>query len=128
MASTVHDEGGFSGDGAVFANDEFITNKVEMVQNIVKKALWAIWVIVIRVVPDDDVRIGAIIFDEGYLREPFHRVLFVGVWAFHNENLRHAKVTGNGNRGTAHLVRRKVRLPECPHTKNALIALIFVLA
>jgi len=96
VASTVHDEGGFSGDGAVFANDEFVTNKVEMVQNIVKKALWAIRVIVICVVPDDDVRVGAIIFDEGYLREPFHRVLFVGLWSIHGKNLLQAAVLSNG--------------------------------
>ena len=69
---------------------------VEAVQNIVKKALWAIRVIVICVVPDDDVRVGAIIFDEGYLREPFHRVLFVGLWSIHGKNLLQAAVLSNG--------------------------------
>ena len=96
MASAVHDEGGFSGHGAVFANDEFVADEVEVIQNIIKKAFGVIRVIVIRVVPDDDVRVGAIILDEGYLGETLHGVFFAGVWAIHNGNLRHAEALGNG--------------------------------
>jgi len=60
MVPAVHDEGGVPGNGAVTSDDQPVANKIEVVEDVVKETFRAFRIVIIRVVADDDVRIGAI--------------------------------------------------------------------
>ena len=74
MASAVHDEGSLPGYGTVPADNEFVPDEVEMIEDIVEEPFGPFRVVVIGVVADDHIGVGAEILDEAHLWKAFHRV------------------------------------------------------
>jgi hypothetical protein len=83
MVGAIHDEFDASGDGAEFPDDQAIAGEGKVIKNIALKISGAIRVIIIRVVPDDDVRILHRVLDEANLREAFHGVRIIRGGAVH---------------------------------------------
>ncbi len=74
MVGAVHDELAASGDGAEFADDEFVADKGEVVQDVAFEVLGVFWIVVVGVVADLDVGVGDGVFDEADLGKSAHGV------------------------------------------------------
>lgn len=79
VVGTVHDELGAASDGAELADDQLVANEGKVVENIALETLRVIGIVVIGVLPNDDVRISYGVLDEADLWKTFHRVLVVWI-------------------------------------------------
>ena len=75
VVCAVHDELDATGYRAKLSDDQTVTNERKVVKDITFKVLRIFWIVVVGVIPNDDIRIRNGVLDEAYLRESRHRVL-----------------------------------------------------
>lgn len=87
-----------AGQSRVTPDDEFVADEVEMVKNVFEEPFWTIGIIVIRIVPDDDVRVCTIVLDERDPWESFHGMFQIRKRSMHACSLLIERPKGNLNR------------------------------
>ncbi len=75
MVCAIHDELDSTGQRTELAYDQAVSNERVVIKNIPFKVLRIFRVVVIGVVPNDDIRIRHSVLDEAHLRETGHGVL-----------------------------------------------------
>lgn len=95
MIGAVHDELRPAGDRAEFPDDQLVADKRVVVEDVALEVLRVLWIVVLRVVADDDVGVGHRVLDEAHLRKTIHRVFICRARSVHRSpwNLTF-KVTG----------------------------------
>lgn len=75
VVGAVHDELDAAGQGAELADDQTVADERKVVEDVAFEILRILRVIVIGVLPDDDMWIGNRVLDKAHLGKPRHRVL-----------------------------------------------------
>lgn len=72
VVCAVHNELDFTGYGAKLSDNQTVANEWKMIEDVSLKILRIIRIVVIGVIPEDNIRIRNGIFDETYLRKTHH--------------------------------------------------------
>jgi len=83
----IHNKFNAPGQGAEFANNQPVANKRKMVEHIALKIFRILRIVVIGVIPDQDIGIGDSIFDKAHLGKSRHGVLILRAGAVHGDLL-----------------------------------------